>query len=120
VPSATPAVSATPATENVPDASLSSTPSTADSAVTWDSTIGPLFTQKCLMCHGPSASGGLNLSTYADAMKGGMSGVVFAPGDSATNLMIVKFESGKHSYAVLSPEELALIKAWLDAGALEK
>jgi mono/diheme cytochrome c family protein len=79
-----------------------------------------MFTQKCLMCHGPSASGGLNLSTYADAMKGGMSGVVFAPGDSATNLMIVKFESGKHSYAVLSPEELALIKAWLDAGALEK
>ena len=88
--------------------------------MTWDSAIGPLFTQKCLMCHGASASGGLNLSTYADAMKGGASGVVFTPGDSANSLMIVKFESGKHSYAVLSPEELALIKAWLDAGALEK
>jgi hypothetical protein len=53
-------------------------------------------------------------------MKGGASGVIFAPGDSAANPMIVKFESGKHPYAVLTPEELALIKAWLDAGALEK
>ena len=34
--------------------------------------------------------------------------------------MIVKFESGKHPYAELSAEELAQIKAWLDAGALEK
>jgi cytochrome b subunit of formate dehydrogenase len=119
----TKAPSATPAstTEEAPPASISSsTPATVEAAVTWDSAVGPLFTQKCLMCHGPSASGGLNLSTYADAMKGGASGVVFMPGDSANSLMIVKFESGKHPYATLSPEELALIKAWLDAGVLEK
>jgi hypothetical protein len=72
------------------------------------------------MCHGPSASGGLTLSSYADAMKGGASGPVFTPGDSAKSLMIVKFEGGKHPYAVLSPEELTQIKTWLDAGALEK
>ena len=88
--------------------------------MTWDSAVGPLFTQKCLMCHGAAASGGLNLSTYADAMKGGASGVIFTPGDSTNSLMISKFESGGHPYADLSPEELALIKAWLDAGALEK
>lgn len=117
VPSATPVFT----TEEAPAASISSTPSAAaEAAVTWDSAVGPLFTQKCLMCHGASASGGLNLSTYADAMKGGASGMIFTPGDSAENSMIVKFESGGHSYATLSPEELALIKAWLDAGALEK
>ena len=120
VPSATPAVSATPATENAPVADTSSTPPAANSAVTWDSAIGSLLKQKCLMCHGPSASGGLILSSYADAMKGGASGAVFTPGDSANSLMIVKFESGKHPYATLSPEELAQIKAWLDSGALEK
>jgi cytochrome b subunit of formate dehydrogenase/mono/diheme cytochrome c family protein len=120
VPSATPAISATPAVENTPGASNSATPAAVNSAVTWDSAIGPLFTQKCLMCHGATASGGLNLTTYAEAMKGGASGVVFTPGDSAKSLMIVKFESGKHSYAALSPEELDKIKAWLDAGALEK
>jgi thiosulfate reductase cytochrome b subunit len=117
VPSATPVST----TEEAPAVSISSTPSEpTDTAVTWDSAVGPLFTQKCLMCHGAAASGGLNLSTYADAMKGGASGVVFAPGDSANSSIISKFESGGHPYAELSPEELALIKAWLDAGALEK
>jgi cytochrome b subunit of formate dehydrogenase len=116
VPSATPEFVA----GNTPAVSLSLTPSAANAVVTWDSSVGALFTQKCLMCHGATASGGLNMSTYADAMKGGVSGAVFAPGDSAANLMVVKFEGGKHPYAVLSPEELAMIKAWLDAGALEK
>ncbi len=117
IPSATPVST----TKEAPAVSISSTPSEpADTAVTWDSAVGPLFTQKCLMCHGATASGGLNLSTYTDAMKGGASGEVFAPGDSANNLMVVKFEGGAHPYAVLSPEELALVKAWLDAGALEK
>jgi len=118
VPSATPAST----TEEAPAVPTSSTPSEEDTVavVTWDSAVGPLFTEKCLMCHGATASGGLNLSTYADAMKGGASGAAFTPGDSAESSMIVKFESGGHSYADLSPEELALIKAWLDAGALEK
>jgi hypothetical protein len=87
---------------------------------TWDSAIGPLVTQKCLMCHGATASGGLILSAYVDARKGGASDAVFTPGDSAKNYMIVKFESGKYPYVVLTSDELALIKAWLDAGALEK
>jgi mono/diheme cytochrome c family protein len=82
--------------------------------------MGAFFQEKCGMCHGAAASGGLNLSTYADAMKGGKDGVVFTAGDSANSLMIVKFESGKHSYAVLTADELAQIKAWLDAGTLEK
>jgi cytochrome b subunit of formate dehydrogenase len=80
-PTLTPTATTAPTKEPsaTPVSSIENTPSAADSAVTWDSAIGPMFTQKCLMCHGPSASGGLNLSTYADAMKGGMSGVVFAP-----------------------------------------
>jgi cytochrome b subunit of formate dehydrogenase len=119
-PTKTPLATATSSTENASAAPTSSTPSAADSVVTWNSAIGTLFTQKCLMCHGTTASGGLGLSTYADAMKGGSSGVIFTPGDSTNSLMIVKFESGKHVYAVLSPEELIQIKAWIDAGALEK
>jgi cytochrome b subunit of formate dehydrogenase len=115
-----PAIPASTTEEEEPADSISPTPSTTDTAVTWDSAVGPLFTEKCLMCHGASASGGLNLSTYADAMKGGASGVEFTPGDSAKSSMIVKFESGGHSYATLSPEELLQIKAWLDAGAQEK
>ncbi len=120
-PTNTPLPTATTDASPTPEGTLSAegTPTTAAAAVvSWDGAVGPLFTQKCAGCHG--ASGGLNLSTYADAIKGGVSGVVFTAGDSANSIMIVKFESGKHAYAELSAEELSQIKAWLDAGALEK
>jgi hypothetical protein len=66
------------------------------------------------------ASGGLTLATYADAMKGGSSGPVFVTGDAANSLFVTKFESGNHSYAQLTPEELALIKDWINNGMPEK
>ena len=120
-PTAAPTI--TPTLANTPSAATPSavtTPGTASAAITWDGSVGAFFQEKCGMCHGALASGGLVLSTYADAMKGGDSGVVFIPGDAQHSLMIVKFEGGLHPSAVLSPEELAMIKAWLDAGALEK
>jgi cytochrome b subunit of formate dehydrogenase len=96
------------------------TPGAAAAIISWEGSVGPFFQAKCGMCHGSLASGGLVLSTYADAMKGGDSGVVFIPSDAAHSLMIVKFESGAHPNFALAPEELAAIKAWLDAGALER
>jgi hypothetical protein len=62
----------------------------------------------------------LNLSTYADALKGGVNGPFFIPGDAANSLIITKFESGAHPYAQLTPDELTLIKEWINAGGLEK
>jgi cytochrome c5 len=85
---------------------------------TFDANIGPLLTAKCGMCHGAAATAGLNISTYADLMKGGKDGVVVVSGDSA-NSMIVKVQSEKH-FANLSDEELQLLIQWIDAGALEK
>lgn len=95
-------------------------PAPVSGTLTWDANIAPLFAQKCLTCHGAMASGGLNLSTYADALKGGVTGIVINPADPASSLIITKFESGKHTYAILLPEELSLITAWLEAGAPEK
>jgi len=127
---ATPQPTATPTSMPVPTitqtiitedpASSTAVEIPAAASVTWDAGIGPLFTQKCLMCHGTTVSGGLNLSTFTDAMKGGASGPAFTSGDSANSLIVTKFEGGKHPYAILSPEELAQIKAWIDAGLLEK
>ncbi len=88
---------------------------------TWDGAIGALFASKCTACHGgPSGMAGLNLSTYADASTGGKSGPIFIPGDPANSLILVKFRGGQHPMATLTPEELALIEAWIAAGALEK
>jgi cytochrome b subunit of formate dehydrogenase/mono/diheme cytochrome c family protein len=98
----------------------SPTPQPAVSAPSWDGQIGALFAGKCLTCHGAAASGGLNLSTYADALKGGVNGPFFIPGDAANSLIITKFESGAHPYAQLTPDELTLIKEWINAGGLEK
>jgi len=96
-------------------------PTTPSSATTWNSAIGALLAGKCVSCHGGAQpAAGLNLSSYSTAIKGGASGPWFLSGDSANSLLVLKFGSGGHPYASLLEEELALIKEWIDAGALEK
>jgi hypothetical protein len=63
--------------------------------------------------------GGLNLTTYADALKGGISGAAILPGDSANSLLVTRQEAGGHP-GQLTPEEIAQVIEWIDAGALEK
>lgn len=84
----------------------------------YDTNIGALFMAKCGACHGAAASGGLNVTTYADLIKGGKDGAVIVPNDSA-NSLLVKIQIEKHFFN-LTPEELELIEQWIDAGALEK
>jgi hypothetical protein len=86
---------------------------------TYDNYAGPLFESKCSTCHGDLASGGLNLLTYENLMKGGANGAVIVPGDSADSLLFQIQSAGKH-FAKLTPEELEIIKQWIDAGAPEK
>jgi mono/diheme cytochrome c family protein len=93
-------------------------PATPSAPSSYDTNIGALFTTKCGACHGAAASGGLNVTTYADLMKGGGDGAVIAPNDSA-NSLLVKIQSEKHFFN-LTPEELDLVKQWIDAGAPEK
>jgi formate dehydrogenase gamma subunit len=111
----------TPSPTTGPEGTPDSTPSTpaVASDLTWDTSIGALFQAKCTACHGASALGGLNLSTYADAMKGGASGPVIIPGDSANSLLITKQQAGGHP-GQLTPEEIAQVIEWIDAGGLEK
>ena len=86
---------------------------------TYDANIASIFASKCVMCHNSSTlAGGMDLSTYAAALKGGKDGAVIVPGDSAGSLL-VKIQTDKH-FTNLFPEELDLVKAWIDAGALEK
>ena len=115
---------ATPPPTETTVASASEVPAPTAAAIasgpTWDGQVGPLFVAKCTTCHGSLASGGLVLSTFADALKGGANGSFFISGDAANSLIITKFESGGHPYAELTSEELALIAEWINAGALEK
>ncbi len=118
----TPPATETPlptASPNATQLAAGSTTPAAASALTWDSSIGALFQAKCATCHGSAATAGLNLSTYADAMKGGNSGPVIIPGDSAHSLLVTKQQAGGHP-GQLTPEEIAQVIEWIEAGALEK
>jgi formate dehydrogenase gamma subunit len=108
-PTVTPTV---PVTEAAP-----STPGVA-SALTWNGAIGAVFEAKCGTCHGVGALGGLNLSTYTDAMQGGASGPVIVPGDGANSLLVTRQQAGGHP-GQLTPEEIAQVMEWIDAGAPE-
>jgi cytochrome b subunit of formate dehydrogenase len=115
---ATPTVAASPTAAVVPGTAAATTPGTSAS-VTW-AQVEPLFATKCVMCHGPAlATKGLNLSTYADTMKGAEDGPVVIPNDSANSKLFQVQSKGGHP-AQLTPEELAIVQAWIDAGALEK
>ncbi len=95
------------------------TPSGPASALTWDNYVGVMLQTKCGTCHGAAATAGLNLSTYADALKGSNSGPVIIPGDALNSLLITKQEAGGHP-GQLTPEDIAQVIEWINAGALEK
>lgn len=119
-PTATPVPTATEAVAVSDEPSATPEADSGSGAPTWDGQVGQLFTEKCTTCHGSLASGGLNLSTFADASNGGATGPFFVAGDAANSLIVTKFESGGHPYAELTSDELALIAEWINAGALEK
>jgi cytochrome b subunit of formate dehydrogenase/mono/diheme cytochrome c family protein len=81
--------------------------------------VAPIFAARCGQCHGAAASGGLNLSTYADVMKGALGVPVIVAGDPDNSLLFELQSSGGH-YGQLTADELAIIKAWIDAGAVER
>jgi cytochrome c5 len=95
-----------------------STPAPVVGNPTYIANIAPIFNAKCVMCHGTTAAGGLNLTSYASIMTGGKEGPVIVLNDSV-NSLLVKIQSEKH-FANLSPEELLLVEQWIDAGAPEQ
>ena len=113
---------ATPAPTQTPTP-LPTTPAPASTAqaliLTWNNAIGVIFQIKCGACHGASAFGGLNLSTYNDALKGGNSGAVIIPNDAANSLLVIKQQAGGHP-GQLSADDVARIIEWINSGALEK
>jgi hypothetical protein len=80
-----------------------------------------IFTAKCTMCHINVQAGNLSLKTYQDALKGGKSGAAIVPGDPDQSMLVTTQQGTTHpSLGMLSPEELADIIAWIEAGAPEK
>lgn len=92
--------------------------------VGFDPDIRPLLAARCVQCHGPDKQkGGLRLDSRAAALAGGDSGPALVPGKAADSLL-VKLAAGDDADRVmppkgdrLTPDQLAKLRAWVDAGA---
>jgi len=100
-----------------------------DAPVDFEKEILPTLKNNCLACHNTTkAKGGLNLETPQLILKGGDSGPAVAPGKSAESLLfkaaahldpelIMPPKDNKANAGDLSPDQLALLKLWIDQGA---
>jgi cytochrome c553 len=85
--------------------------------------VAPILAARCVSCHGPEEQESfLRLDSYAEARKGGLSGSVIVPGNGPGSL-IVQHLTGEarprmpDAKPPLPSDEIALITAWIDAGA---
>jgi hypothetical protein len=86
--------------------------------------VRPFLARYCLECHGgEDPAGGLNVQAFQSLKEGGDHGPVFTPG-KADDSRIVRMVEGKtrprmppRKARQPAPEELSLLRAWIDAGA---
>ena len=83
--------------------------------------ILPLFRAHCLKCHGDKKQkADLDLRTPAALLKGGETGPAMKPGSADASLlweMISKDKMPPEREAKLTPEQKAVVRAWIEAGA---
>jgi WD40 repeat protein len=84
--------------------------------------VWPILETNCLRCHnGTKVEGGLLMDTYEGLMAGGENGHIFTAGDGAGSRVILmlegEIEPKMPPKGELRPEEIARLRAWIDAGA---
>ncbi|MFO0878656.1 MAG: c-type cytochrome domain-containing protein [Gemmataceae bacterium] len=92
--------------------------------VIYEKEIEPIFVNKCAFCHsGNIKEGKFDLSSYDAMMRGGKRGPAVIPGKGAESLLYKLSVKTQRPYMPpkseepLTPEELALIRLWIDQGA---
>ena len=96
--------------------------------VDFETQILPILKRNCLSCHNATdAEGDLVLETPATIAKGGEDGPVVTPRKGQESLLFKSAtreakpymppKNNKVGAEILKPEELALLKAWIDQGA---
>jgi hypothetical protein len=86
--------------------------------------VEPILAAKCYGCHGPAKqTSGLRLDDGAAALAGGYGGKVILPGNANESLLIQRVSAAKGLVAMpmgskgLPPEQVAILKSWIDQGA---
>ncbi|HMV46867.1 MAG TPA: PSD1 and planctomycete cytochrome C domain-containing protein [Blastocatellia bacterium] len=111
----------------LPCAYLLPTPAGAQNGaqVSFERDIRPLLMARCLQCHSEKKqSGGLRLDAKAFALRGGQSGAAINPGKAVESLLYQRVTATNADERMppvgerLTAAELALLKAWIDTGAV--
>ena len=96
------------------------------SSVDYFEQIAPLLEQRCYGCHqGGKAAGGLRLSDLESVLRGGESdGPAITPGDQTHSAILQRITSSDPDVrmppkgAAFTAEQIALLRQWIDAGAV--
>ena len=100
-----------------------------ETPVDFDREVRPFLSDNCFSCHcQTTAKGGLNLETPALMLKGGDSGAALVPGTGGESLLMqaaahldddlaMPPRDNKAKAKNLTPEQLGLLKLWIDQGA---
>lgn len=106
-------------------------PASDKTGVTYATDIKPIFDTACVKCHsGDKAKAHLHMDTLAGVLKGTKHGPIVKSGDSANSLLVksvahlTKDPEGwmpplknRAGIKPLTPEQIGLIRAWIDQGA---
>jgi mono/diheme cytochrome c family protein len=90
--------------------------------VNYQDHVLPIFEQHCAECHGAEdPEEGLELTRYRTAIVGSMNGPVIEPGDPDNSYLVELIVNGDMPKRgdPLSPGEIEIIIAWIEAGAPE-
>jgi hypothetical protein len=106
-------------------------PASTKTGVTYESDMKPIFDASCVKCHsGDRPKARLHMDTQAGVMKGTKEGPIVTPGDSANSFIVKAIAhatsdhdswmpppDNKAGIKPLTPEQIGLIRAWIDQGA---
>ena len=108
--------------DQLPTPSPSPTPlvvSDLPETLTYTDIIHGILINRCGTCHGESAQGGLDLSTYSRLMAGSENYLVIIPGDPDASLLLQKTTGEELHFSQFNSQELDLIITWIETGAAE-
>jgi mono/diheme cytochrome c family protein len=106
-------------------------PASTKTGVTYATDIKPVFDASCVKCHsGDKPKAKLKLDSLENALKGSKDGKVVIPGNSAKSPLVLNVAHlandkdswmpplhNKANIGPLTPEQIGLIRAWIDQGA---
>lgn len=88
---------------------------------TYEGAVGGILEARCASCHSSAAGPkGLDLSSYEGLMSGGVSGPGVKPGDPDNSLLIQLTSGAKAHFSNFSPQELEVVRSWIENGAPER